>query len=118
MDDRIRAEHMLIAARDAAQMITGRSRADLNSDTMLRRAIVNAVQEIGEAAGRVSTSGRARLSGVDWNQIVGMRHRLVHGYDQINLDIVWKVAIEEAPALIALLENAFVTWPMPEMPNE
>jgi uncharacterized protein with HEPN domain len=118
MDDRLRAEHMLLAARDAVEMVSGRGRDDLESNTMLRRALINAVQEIGEAAAKVSAVGRGRLGAVRWAQMVGMRNRLVHGYDQINLDLLWNVATEEMAPLIRTLEIAFKSWPLPEPPDE
>lgn len=117
MDDRIRAQHMLIAARDVRQFAAGRRREDLDSDAQLRRALVNAIQEIGEAANKVSPHGRARLPGVDWKQMVGMRNRLVHDYVAINLDIVWQVATQEIQPLITALESAFTSWPLPEPPK-
>ena len=45
--------------------------------------------------------------------LVGMRNRLVHGYDRINLDMLWTVAAEELPELIRGLEAALVGWPLP-----
>ncbi len=64
--DRDRMEHMLTAARAATGFITGRARADIDIDDMLRRALINAVQEIGEAAARVTDAGRSRAPGVPW----------------------------------------------------
>lgn len=116
LDDRIRAQHMLEAARDVVTIAAGKTLDDLRSDMTLRRAMVNAIQEIGEAACRVSAPGRARLAGVEWTQMMGMRHRLVHGYDVINLEIVWHVATEEVAPLIDALEAAFQSWPLPEPP--
>ena len=113
LDDRIRAQHMLEAARDAAGMAAGRTRRDLERDMMLRRALVNAVQEVGEAAAKISPAGRARLAALPWGQIVGMRNRLVHGYDRINLDMLWAVAAEELPGLIQGLEAGLAGWPLP-----
>jgi uncharacterized protein with HEPN domain len=114
MDDRIRAQHMLEAARDVAVIAAGRSIEDLRRDMPMRRALINAIQEIGEAAARVTPDGRTKMSGVSWTQMVGMRHRLVRGYDVINLEIVWQVATSEVGPLIAALEAAFVAWPLPE----
>ena len=51
-------------------------------------------------------------------RIVGMRNRLVHGYDVINLDTVWLVATEEVLPLIRALDSAFLTWRLPEPPAE
>lgn len=107
---------MLEAALDVRTIARGRNANDLASDMMLRRALVNAIQEIGEAAGRISAIGRARISSVPWEKVVNMRHRLVHGYDQVNLVIVWSVTTVEVPELIAVLEEAFKSWPLPEPP--
>ena len=60
-DDRERFEHMLEAARDVAAFVQARRREDLETDAMLRRALVNALQVIGEAAARVTDNGRARV---------------------------------------------------------
>lgn len=66
IDDRVRLEHMLEAARDASQFVVGRSRADLDTDAMLLRALTNAVQEIGEAAANMSDEGRSRVPNLPW----------------------------------------------------
>jgi uncharacterized protein with HEPN domain len=105
---------MLEAARDVTTIAAGRSMDDLRTDMPMRRAMVNAIQEIGEAAAKVSALGRARIPAIPWAVVVGMRNRLVHGYDEVNVEIVWKVATEEVAVLIAALEAAFVSWPLPE----
>jgi uncharacterized protein with HEPN domain len=75
--DHVRFEHMLAAARDAVRFAAGRSRPDLDTDALLRRGLLNCVQEIGEAPARMSTAGRARAD-LPWGQIVATRHILVH----------------------------------------
>ncbi|MEX2219805.1 MAG: HepT-like ribonuclease domain-containing protein [Phycisphaerales bacterium] len=113
LDDRIRCQHMLEAAEQAMSFTSGRSRADLDGDPMLTRALVHAIQEIGEAAARVSDEGRAHVPGLPWEQIVGMRHRLVHQYWDINRDLVWAVADRDLAPLINTLREAFGSWPLP-----
>jgi len=117
LDDRIRVQHMLEAARDVVAIARGRCMDDLRTDMPMRRAIVNAIQEIGEAAAKVSPAGRARLAAIPWPVVVGMRNRLVHGYDEIDFGVVWKVATEEVGTLILALETTFVSWPLPEPPS-
>lgn len=114
LDDRIRIQHMLEAGRDIAKLAAGRKSDDLRSDMPLRRAMVNAIQEIGEAAAKVSPLARARIPLIPWGSVVGMRNRLVHGYDEIDFDVVWKVATEEVTVLITALEAACAAWPLPE----
>lgn len=110
--DRERMQHMLDAASDVRQYVTGRARGDLDTDSMLRRAIVNALQVIGESAARVSDEGRARVPSLPWGQIVAARHILVHVYWGIDADQVWTMAVQDIPPLIAALESAFASWPL------
>lgn len=57
--------------------------------------MVRAIEVIGEAASRVSDETRAANPAIPWSAIVGMRNRLVHGYFDIDTEIVWKTATEE-----------------------
>jgi len=104
-NDRVRLLHMRDAAREAVGFAAGRSRADLDTDRMLNLSLVRLIEVIGEAAGRVSADTQAKYPGIPWSDITGMRHRLVHGYDEINLDIVWEVATVDLPALMTQLEQ-------------
>ncbi len=113
-NDRERLRHMLDAARDVRQYVSARRREDLDSDSMLRRALVNALQVIGEAAARVTDEGRSRASALPWGQIVAARNILVHVYWGIDADQVWNMAIKDIPVMIAALEAALAEWPPPE----
>ena len=111
LTDRERVEHMLLAASDALAFINGRTRTDLNTDPMLRRALVNCVQEIGEAAAKVSDEGRARAPSLPWSKIVGMRHILVHVYHDLDLDAIWNVATRNLDELVDSLQSGLTNWP-------
>jgi uncharacterized protein with HEPN domain len=65
---------------------------------MLVFALVHALQTAGEAAGKVSAETRDQSPEIPWASMIGMRHRLVHAYFDINLDILWTTASEAAPA--------------------
>jgi uncharacterized protein with HEPN domain len=111
LDDRIRCIHMLAAAKQAQGFITGRQLADLDGDHMLRRALKDCIQEIGEAAAKMTDPGRARVPGLPWGKLVGMRHILVHAYYDIDHSTIWKVAVVDLPPLIAAVETALARWP-------
>lgn len=115
--DRERLQHMLDAAKDVRSYVSGRVRTDLDADSMLRRAVVNALQVIGEAAARVSDEGRARVPRLPWGEIVGTRHILVHVYWGIDADQVWNMATQDVPVLIDELDAAFVSWPLKGPPQ-
>ncbi len=84
---------------------------------MLRRALTNAVQQIGEAAARVSDAGRRRAPSVPWGQIVAMRHILVHVHWGVDHDRLWVTATMDVPQLVHALEQACADWPMPSPPQ-
>ena len=98
-DDVVRLRHMLDAAEEAMGFAQGRERRDLDQDRKLTLALVKEIEIIGEAAYQISDETRARLRNIPWDDIVGMRHRLVHAYFDINLDILWKTVQEDLPLL-------------------
>jgi uncharacterized protein with HEPN domain len=99
-EDRIRILHMIEATETALNFVTGRQRADLDSDRMLLFALVRAIEVVGEAAGRVSEATRGSAADIPWSLIVSMRNRLIHAYFDVDNDVVWKAATEELPALL------------------
>jgi uncharacterized protein with HEPN domain len=101
--DAIRLRHMLDAAQEAIAFATGRTRSDLNDSRMLVLSLVKAIEIIGEAAFRIYPATRAELQDIPWDAIIGMRHRLVHAYFDINLDILWRTVTDELPALVDVL---------------
>jgi len=103
-NDAIRLQHMLDAAHEAIGFASGRTRSDLDDNRMLVLSLVKSIEIIGEAAFRISPATRAQLQDVPWDAIIAMRHRLVHAYFDINLDILWRTVQDELPALIAILE--------------
>ena len=60
---------------------------------------------IGEAARRVSVATRDKHSEVPWRAIIGMRDRMIHGYDEVDLDVLWDVIQLDLPALVEQLEG-------------
>lgn len=111
-NDRERLQHMLDAALDVRTFVAGRQRDELDTNAMLQRALVNALQVIGESAARTTDEGRARIPSLPWGQIVATRNILVHVYWGIDSDQLWRMAVEDVPVLITALEEAFVSWPL------
>lgn len=104
-DDTVRVRHMLDAARKAIGFARGRTRADLDGDAQLVLALVKAVEIVGEAAFQVTQGTRSQAPAIPWDDMVAMRHRLVHAYFDINLDILWQTVQDDLPPLIAQLEG-------------
>jgi uncharacterized protein with HEPN domain len=105
-EDGTRLAHMLDHAREAVEMVKGRQREDLDRDRMLNLSLVRLIEIVGEAANRVSKPKQAALPDIPWPEIIGMRNRIVHGYDEVDFDILWAVIRDDLPPLIERLSAA------------
>ena len=102
--DVARLEHMLAQARKLLERAQTITRDDLDRDEDLGAAIAWRLSVIGEAAARLSQITRDQHPEIPWTQVIGMRHRLIHGYDAIDLDIVWQTIQLDLPPLVTALE--------------
>lgn len=105
-EDDVRLRHMLDHAIEAVELCEGKTRADLDASRLLNLALVRLIEVVGEAANRVSGARRERHPGIPWREIVSMRNRIVHGYDEVDFDILWAVIRDDLPALIRRIEAA------------
>jgi uncharacterized protein with HEPN domain len=54
---------------------------------------------------KVSDSCKREIHGLPWEDIIGMRNRLIHAYFRVNRDVVWKTVQEDLPTLIEILQE-------------
>lgn len=98
----------LLDALDAAHLIAtavqlGRQRFD--QDVFVQSAVIRWVQVIGEALTHVSAELRQSHPAVPWREAAAMRNRTVHGYFDIDLDVVWVAAANDVPQLASALRR-------------
>ena len=105
VSDAVRVRHILDAAQQATAFIQGRSRSDLDTDHKLSLALVRLLEIIGDAARGVSGAFREAHPEVAWSKLAGMRDRLIHGYFDVNLDVVWQTVTQDLPVLTAQIER-------------
>ena len=96
--------HMLDYSREALQFTEGVSKDELVDNRLLSLAVVRLLEIIGEAANRIDSGYREKHSEISWSRIIGMRNRLIHGYDIVDFDVVWQSVTEDLPPLIEALE--------------
>ena len=104
-DPAVPLQHMLEYAQKAIVISRGRSIKDLDEDLTFNLALTHLVEIIGEAANRVPEEFQESHPEIPWAQIIGMRNRLIHGYDEVDLNFLWSVVENDLPGLIAQLEN-------------
>jgi len=96
---------MISAARGIQARVTGRTRAEFDASEDLQIILTHLLQIIGEAARQVPEEMRRANPQIAWAEIIGMRHRIVHNYTDIDQKVVWDTVTEDVPLLIAALEK-------------
>ena len=97
--------HMIDMARKALKFVEGKNRKDFDADEQLRLSLTHLIQVIGEAARHLSDDFYQKYPQIPWPSIVGMRHKVVHDYMNIDEDLVWETVTHELPELIQQLEK-------------
>lgn len=92
-------------AAEAIDLAKGRIRRDLDTDRVFALALTRLLEILGEAAGRVSATTRDKNPAIAWSSIVGLRNRLIHGYDQVDFDILWAIVDQDLAPLVAELDS-------------
>ncbi len=100
----VRYHHMLDNALKAHALTQGKKREDLDTEWIDTLALVRLLEVVGEAANRVPTEEQTLHPEIPWSQIIGLRNRLIHGYDAIDLDILWQIVSQDLDPLIESLE--------------
>ena len=95
---------MLKAARLAVAFKGDLSKDAFLNDLKTQSAILHQLLVLGEATKRVSQKLRAAHPQIPWKMIAGMRNKLIHEYDEVDQDEVWKTVSSDVPSLINMLE--------------
>lgn len=106
--DRLTLEQMLDTARRLRGLAGTFGRESFDEDDVAQLAMLHLIQRLGEAASRLSADFRAAHAEFPWAEMIGMRNRIVHSYDDLDPDIVWRIAAEDVEPVIAALERALV----------
>lgn len=92
-------EDILDAIEKAEAMLSGVDFETFEDDYQLNFAVVRALEIIGEATKRLPESVRDQYSEIPWKDMAGMRDRIIHGYDAVNLRIVWDTVKKRIPEI-------------------
>src|ERR1700739_3905669 len=97
--DRQRLLHIVDSISEIESYSRNISLKEFLANSMMRFACVKQIEIIGEAANLISAETKSLFSDVEWKQIIGMRHILVHEYFGMDFDLIWQVIISDLPAL-------------------
>jgi len=94
---------IVLAAKDAQEFVHGFDWPAFEASRLHQNAVVRCLEVIGEAAGKLSAPFTAAHPAIPWRDIMNMRHRLIHAYSEVRLDIVWSVIQDDLPRLLSEL---------------
>lgn len=95
---------ILIAAKRVIEFRKDPTWDQFQQSSLHQHAIAKALENIGEAAGKVSDETRSKLVSVPRTQIIAIRHRIVHDYFRLDLLKIWEIASSDVPSLITAIE--------------
>ena len=99
-DWRVRVEDIVGASERAIRFLGDTDLASFRKDERSIAAVTHQIFIIGEASARIPTTIRSRTSDVPWEEIIGMRNVIAHGYFEIDVEILWKTVRLDLPPLL------------------
>jgi len=97
-------EDILDGMNKAEVLLEGVSYSQFETDFRINFAVVRALEIIGEAAKRLPEELRHRYPNIPWKGMAGMRDSIIHGYDNVDLQIVWDVVVRDIPHIKPQIE--------------
>lgn len=91
------------ASKFIRKFIQGMTKKTFLKDVKTQSAVLHQLMVIGEAVKRLSSSFCKEHPKIPWSLIAGMRDKLIHAYDVVDFDEVWKTAKKDIPALYKYL---------------
>ncbi len=95
--DRLR--HILDAIEKIELYLTGFEKNTFQSDTKTQDAVIRQLSIVGEATNCLTRDLRANYSQVEWRFATATRNRLIHGYFEVDAEIVWDTTENDLPKL-------------------
>jgi len=92
-------EDILDAMEKADIMLSDVEFVTFEEDYVLNFAVVRALEIVGEATKRLPESLLLQYPEIPWKDMAGMRDRIIHGYDAVNLRIVWETVKSRIPEI-------------------
>jgi uncharacterized protein with HEPN domain len=104
-DPMVAVQQMRDHGKEAMELAQDRSRADLDLDRMFELALTRLMEVLGEAARRVPPEFRSRYPEVPWQDTTDLRNVLIHNYDTVDFDELWRIIQEHLPPLVQQLQT-------------
>ena len=94
---------VLNAAKLAVEFVEGMGSKAFADDPKTQSAVLHQLLVLGEAVKRLTEDFRSEHSDLPWKLMAGMRDQLIHNYDSVDVDLVWKTLQKDIPTVIMVL---------------
>ena len=98
-DDMVYLRHIYDATKRIEQYTTGINEEKFGDSTLIQDGVIRQLEIIGEATKRLSSSLRRQYSEIPWQDIAGMRDKLIHDYFGVDVKVVWRTVEVDIPEL-------------------
>lgn len=106
LPDVVYLRHMLEAIQRLEEYAARTTREEFDEDPIIQDGFMRRITVLGEAAGKITKGFAASYPEIPWPDITGIRHKLVHDYFTVDIDVVWDTATVSAPSLKPMVEAA------------
>ncbi|MFH1197633.1 MAG: HepT-like ribonuclease domain-containing protein [bacterium] len=96
---------MIDAAEEALSFVKGINKEIFSFRRELILSVIKDIEIIGEAASKISDQTKSNFTKIPWKDIIGMRNRLIHGYFEVDINLVWNTVKNNLPALLKELRE-------------
>ena len=104
LDESVYVRHMLDAIARLRRHVQGVDQPEFESSEIIQDAVIRQLEILGEAAGRVSRETCILFDEIPWQRVTGLRHRLIHDYLGVDVQLVWRVVTVEIPKIVGPIE--------------
>jgi uncharacterized protein with HEPN domain len=97
--DKQRFLHISESINEIEHYVSNVTFETFDSDSMMKFASIKQIEIIGEAANYITEETKSKFSNIQWRQIIGLRHILVHEYFGIDSKLIWQIITNDIPRL-------------------
>ena len=104
-NDQVYLEHILEAISKIESFVNGLTKFDFDRNVLIQDAVIRNFEIIGEATKKISKQFTQKHSEIPWQDMAGMRDKLIHDYLDVDLDVIWRTIESDLPLLKEMLSK-------------